>query len=34
VGPRPPVLTKNVPVLTKPIDPEKTLGLIKEMLAE
>jgi two-component system, cell cycle response regulator DivK len=34
VGPRPPVLTKNVPVLTKPIDPEKTLALIKDMLAE
>lgn len=32
VGPRPPVLTKNVPVLTKPVDTEKTLKLVKEMI--
>lgn len=34
VGPRPPVLTKNVPVLTKPVDTEKTLKLVKEMLGD
>ncbi len=34
VGPRPPVISKNVPVLTKPVDPEKTIKLVKEMLGE
>ena len=31
VGPRPPVISKNVPVLTKPVDPEKTIKLVKEI---
>jgi CheY-like chemotaxis protein len=34
VGPRPPALTKNVPVMTKPIDPTKLLRLVKEMAGE
>ena len=32
VGPRPPMLTKNVPVLSKPVDPAKTINLVKEMI--
>jgi len=34
VGPRTPELTKNVPVLTKPIDPQKTVDLVKSILGE
>ena len=34
VGPRPPDLGKQIPVLTKPIDPQKTLDLIKSYLGE
>jgi CheY-like chemotaxis protein len=34
VGPRPPELSKKVPVLSKPIDPQKTLDLIKTFLGE
>jgi CheY-like chemotaxis protein len=34
VGPRPPDLGKKVPVLTKPIDPQKTLDLVKSFLGE
>jgi CheY-like chemotaxis protein len=34
VGPRPPALSKNVPVLTKPIDPAKTIKLVKEMIGD
>ena len=33
VGPRPPMLSKNVPVIQKPVDPEKVLKLTAEMLA-
>ena len=33
VGPRPPVLTKHVPVLTKPVDTVKTLKMVAEMIA-
>lgn len=32
VGPRPPAIGKNVPVLTKPVDPKKTLKLVNEMI--
>ena len=32
VGPRPPSIAKTVPVLTKPVDPAKTMRLVKEML--
>lgn len=31
VGPRPPALAKNVPVLSKPVDQAKTLRLVREM---
>jgi CheY-like chemotaxis protein len=34
VGPRPPDLGKKVPVLTKPIDPRKTVDLVKSFLGE
>jgi CheY-like chemotaxis protein len=34
VGPRPPVISKNVPVVSKPVDRTKVLRLIEEMLAE
>ena len=34
VGPRPPVLSKNVPVLTKPVDPAKTIKMVLEMLGD
>ncbi len=34
VGPRPPAINKNVPVLSKPVDPQKTLQLVKEMIGE
>lgn len=34
VGPRPPMLTKNVPVLSKPVDVKKMLGLVKEMVGD
>lgn len=34
VGPRPPAISKNVPVLSKPVDPKKTLALVKEMLGD
>ena len=34
VGPRPPSIAKNVPVITKPVDTAKTLRLVKEMLGE
>lgn len=32
IGPRPPAIAKNVPVLSKPVDPSKTLRLVKEMM--
>lgn len=34
VGPRPPAINKNVPVLSKPVDPQKTLQLVKELIGE
>ncbi len=34
VGPRVLEVTKNVSVLTKPIDPQKTLDLFKSFLGE
>jgi two-component system cell cycle response regulator DivK len=34
VGPRVPEVIKNVSVLTKPIDPQKTLDLVKSFLGE
>ena len=34
VGPRPPALGSNVPVISKPVDRTKTLRLVKEMLGE
>ena len=34
VGPRPPDLGKKIPVLTKPIDPQKTVDLVKSFLGE
>lgn len=34
VGPRPPAIAKNVPVLAKPVEPAKTLRLVKEMMGE
>ncbi len=32
VGPRVPVLTKQVPILSKPIDPQKLLEVIKSFI--
>ncbi|WP_300154127.1 response regulator [Solidesulfovibrio sp.] len=34
VGPRPPAIAKNVPVLSKPVDPKKTLKLVSEMIGD
>jgi CheY-like chemotaxis protein len=34
VGPRTPELSKRVPVLSKPIDPQTTVDLVKSMLGE
>ena len=34
VGPKAHVIGKDVPVLSKPVDPAKTLRVIKEMLSE
>ncbi len=34
VGPRPPAISKRVPVITKPVEPVKTLRLVKELLGE
>ncbi len=34
VGPRPPAINKNVPVVSKPVERTKVLRLIKEMLGE
>ncbi|TVM16392.1 response regulator [Oceanidesulfovibrio indonesiensis] len=34
VGPRPPAISKSVPVVSKPVESVKVLRLIKEMLGE
>jgi CheY-like chemotaxis protein len=34
VGPRPPAISKNVPVISKPVEQTKVLRLIREMLGE
>jgi len=34
VGPRPPALSHNVPVLSKPVDRVKTMRLVRDMLGE
>ena len=34
VGPRPPAISKSVPVISKPVEQTKVLRLIKEMLGE
>ncbi len=34
VGPRPPALNKSVPVMQKPINPEKLLEMAKQALGE